>query len=138
MKYFMKARQDIAVSYDETFFVLRNETGFYEVYSLDHNYDVKIMSTVLINSNDHRKGMLTADDKYLFVSLSNPRDKHDVAKVDIATGEFTLVTDSDGSSDNQMDFTLFDSNFDRFVTLAVRNKAYFVQLRSVGSLQLLH
>jgi hypothetical protein len=29
MKYFLKNRQYVAVSYDETFFVLRNDTGFY-------------------------------------------------------------------------------------------------------------
>jgi hypothetical protein len=138
MKYFMKSRQQIAVSYDETFFVLRNDAGFYEFYTLDEKYDVKLWSVVFINNNDHRKGMLTNDDKYLFVSLSNPRDKHDIAKIDIAAGEFSLVIDSDGSSDNQLDFTLLDSQLNRFITLTVRNKNYYLQLRTVDSLQLLH
>jgi hypothetical protein len=138
MKYFMKSRQQIAISYDETFFVLRNDTGFYEFYTLDEKYDVKLRTAVFVNYNDHRKGMLTNDDKYLFVSLSNPRDKHDMAKIDIAAGEFSLVIDSDGSSDNQMDFTLLDSQLNRFITLAARNKNYYLQLRTVDSLQLLH
>jgi hypothetical protein len=108
-KYFMKNRQYVAVSYDETFFVLRNDTGFYEFYALDEEYDIKLNSTLFINLNDHQKGMLTNDDKYLFVSLSNPRDKYNVAKVDIAKRTFSLVIDSDGSSDNQIDFNLFES-----------------------------
>jgi hypothetical protein len=81
---------------------------------------------------------MTDDDKYLFLAMSNPRDKHNVAKVDVAKGDFTLVIDTDGSSDNHFDFTLLASKYDRFLSLAVRNNDYFLQLRSVSTMQLFH
>jgi hypothetical protein len=50
---------------------------------------------------------MTRDDKYLFVSMSNPRNKHDIVKINVEALEFTKVIDQYGSSDNQLDFNLF-------------------------------
>jgi hypothetical protein len=56
MKYYMKGRKFVAVSYDENFFVLKNDTGFYEIYNLDDEYDVKLKSSIFVSYNDYRKG----------------------------------------------------------------------------------
>jgi hypothetical protein len=50
---------------------------------------------------------MTRDDKYLFVSMSNPRNKHDIVKINVEVLEFTKVIDQYGSSDNQLEFNLF-------------------------------
>jgi hypothetical protein len=48
----------------------------------------------------------------------------------------TFVTDEDGSSKNQKDFTLFEAKLNRMVTLAVKDKSYYLQLRTIDSLRL--
>ena len=86
--------------------------------------------------NDLKKGEMVSDDQSLFISMSNPREKYDIAKVDIKEGEYVLVTDEDGVSDNQMDFHLFDAKYNRLVTVAIRNSRHYLQLRSIDDLSL--
>jgi hypothetical protein len=58
-----------------------------------------------------KKGMLTNDDLSLFVSTQDvTNDKYNIFKVDIAEQKFTIIKDSDGNEDNQIDFHLLDVN----------------------------
>lgn len=93
--------------------------------------------TVFVSYNDAKKGQMVSDDTSMFLSMSNPRDKFDIAKIDIKEGEYVLVTDEDGVSDNQMDFHLFDAKYNRFVTIAIRNSRYYLQLRVIEDLSLI-
>ena len=90
--------------------------------------------TVFVSYNDAKKGQMASDDQSMFLSMSNPREKYDIAKLDIKEGEYVLVTDEDGVSDNQVDFHLFDSKYNRFVTIAIRNTRYYLQLRAIDDL----
>jgi hypothetical protein len=134
----MKLRQKVAVSYDETFFVVRNDSGFYEIYDFKDDYDVVLNQAIFIGYNDYRRGATTSDDKAFFVSMSNSRDKHNIAKVVIEEGEYDLVTDKDGSSDNHVDFALLHAKYNRMLTIAVRNTTnYFLQLRAIDDLRII-
>lgn len=70
--------------------------------------------------------------------MTNTKNKNDIAKVDIKKGEFYLITDKFGSSENQLDFALFHSMYNRFVTLEVRGTSYYLQLRKLDSLDFLN
>lgn len=81
---------------------------------------------------------MTTDDKYLFVSMFNSRDKHNIAKLDISEGQFTLVTEKDGSSDTFLDFNLFHAKYNRLITLSIRGtNNYYLQLRSLEDLSII-
>lgn len=92
--------------------------------------------TVFVSYNAAKKGQMVSDDTSMFISMSNPREKYDIAKLDIKEGEYVLVTDEDGTSDNQVDFHLFDGKYNRFVTIAIRNSRYYLQLRAIDDLSL--
>ena len=49
--------------------------------------------TVFVSYNDAKKGQMASDDQSMFLSMSNPREKYDIAKLDIKEGEYVLVTD---------------------------------------------
>jgi hypothetical protein len=70
--------------------------------------------------------------------MSNPRKIHNIAKVIVAENEFVFVTDSDGISDNHIDFNLFPAGTDRMIVLALKGATYVLQLRTISTLAILH
>lgn len=122
------------MSYNEQFFVLRNKTGYYEFYGFDEKYEVTHLIDIFINKIPHKKGMMTNDDKYFFVSLNDPDREANVAKYDINGKKITFVADKDGSTKNQVDFHLFAATQNRFVTLSQRGKQFYLQLRALDTL----
>lgn len=44
----------------------------------------------------------------------------------------------DGLEENIIDFNLFDADSDRMITLVERDLEYFLQLRSIGGLRVIH
>lgn len=44
----------------------------------------------------------------------------------------------DGLQENIVDFNLFDAESDRMIVLVERESAYFLQLRSIGTLKIIH
>lgn len=134
MQSFLKGRKGIAISNDESFFATRNDSGYYEFYRIGEDLSVNRFQSLYLSFNDLKKGKLTSDDKNLFVSMTNTRNKNDIAKIDIKEGEFYLITDQFGNSDNQFDFALFHARYNRLVTLEFRGTSYYLQLRSLDSL----
>ncbi len=77
---------------------------------------------MFVDKNSHQKGELTNDDASLFVSTLNTNTSESfIAKIDVKTQTFKLLTDREGNSDNQLDFNLFDIKYNRVVTLSLRN-----------------
>jgi hypothetical protein len=70
--------------------------------------------------------------------MSNPRKIHNIAKVIVEENEFIFVTDSDGISDNHIDFNLFSRETDRMIVLALKGSTYVLQLRTISTLAILH
>lgn len=134
MQYFLKGRRGIAISNDETFFATRNDSGYYEFYRIGEDFSVNRFQSIYLSFNDLKKGKLTSDGKNLLVSMTNTRSKNDIAKIDIKEGEFYLITDQFGNSDNQFDFALFHAKYNRLVTLEFRGTSYYLQLRQLDSL----
>lgn len=81
------------MSNDETFLVTRNDSGYYEFYRIGDDFSINRFQSIYLSFNDIKKGKLTSDGKNLIVSMTNTRNKNDIAKVDIKNGEFYLVTD---------------------------------------------
>ena len=51
---------------------------------------------------------------------------------------FIYANGSDGLEENVIDFNLFDAESDRMITLVERDSEYFLQLRSIGGLRVIH
>lgn len=130
----MKSRVFVTTSNDETFFVLRNGSGFFEFYSLNQNYNISLRNSLFVNKYEFKSGALTADDRFLFLASYSLDNKFNVAKIDVPTQQLTFIADSDGSIETQMDFALFHPSYDRLVTLAKRKSGVFLQLRKFSTL----
>ena len=70
--------------------------------------------------------------------MSNPRNIHNIAKVIVEEGQFVLITDADGISDNHIDFNIFSAETDRMIVLALRDTTYVLQLRTISNLTIIH
>jgi hypothetical protein len=68
--------------------------------------------------------------------MSNSNE-HRVERVNTHDYAVFAVTDEDGCSNIQMDFTLFEAKLDRFVTLVVKNKIYYLQLLTIENFTLI-
>ncbi len=51
---------------------------------------------------------------------------------------FIYANGRDGLEENVIDFNLFDAESDRMITLVERDSEYFLQLRSIGGLRVIH
>ena len=51
---------------------------------------------------------------------------------------FVYANRSDGLEEKVIDFNLFDADSDRMITLVERDSEYFLQLRSIGGLRVIH
>lgn len=86
MQYYLKGRKGIAISNDETFFAARNDSGYYEFYRIGEDFSVNRFQSIYLSFNDLKKGKLTSDGKNMLVSMTNTRNKNDIAKIDIKEG----------------------------------------------------
>lgn len=81
---------------------------------------------MLVDKNTHKKGEITNDDKTILVSTVNSETNQNyIAKIDVNTQKFEFITDKQGNPDSQLDFNLFDSKYNMFVTLVSRNQKNF-------------
>lgn len=51
MKYYLRQRQKVAVSNNESFFVVRNDTGYYEFYRIGDDYDITRFQAIYVSFN---------------------------------------------------------------------------------------
>jgi hypothetical protein len=115
--------------------VAKNSKGAYQFISVEEGFKFIVRQSVYINEGSLRKGEYTSNDRYLFLAIDNSGG-HSIVRVNTQNYAVTFVTDEDGSSKNQKDFTLFEANLNRMVTLAVKDKSYYLQLRTIDSLRL--
>lgn len=139
-KNYFEKRTKIAVSYDESFFVLRSQLGFFEFYDIGEDLEISLKKSVLVGKefSSIKKGATTTDDAFVFASMMNTRDQSDVAKVDPSTGKCTFMAGSQIATKSLLDFNLFEAKYNRLVTLEQRESSkYFLQLRAVSNLSII-
>lgn len=93
-------------------------------------------STIYVDfsSDPSKKAKSTTDNNYLFILTSTNK----ILRIDLQTYDLVYVTDSDGSTNNQYDFHLFDAQYDRFIAYSLRNSTYYLQLRKISDLSLVN
>ncbi len=92
----------------------------------------------MIDRNTFKKGGITNDDRNLLVSTFNTETGQNyIAKLDLKAKKIDVLSDKSGDTDKQIDFNLFDSKYNRFVTLVAQGQDYFIQLRSLEDLAIL-
>jgi hypothetical protein len=97
----------VAINNNENLFVTINKSNHYELYAIDEEYDINLTSALFFNKDTLRKGAFTSDDKSLFMSMYNSNNQFRVAKVDVEANTYTFIADTEGKTDNQIDFQLF-------------------------------
>jgi hypothetical protein len=132
----MPGRILVAVSNDESFVILKTNTGFYEFYSVTNNYELIFEKSVKISRYTLKKGVILTDDKTLIISICYSSAICNIVVIDVESLSFVYVADQDGSVNNQFDFHVFDAKYDLFITLIIRNSLYYMQLRSISNLTL--
>jgi hypothetical protein len=58
--------------------------------------------------------------------------------VNIESNTFSFLADQENKTNNQIDFNLFDVDYNRIVVLTKREKEYYLQLLSLNGSELIH
>ncbi len=58
--------------------------------------------------------------------------------MNIESNTFSFLADQENKTNNQIDFNLFDVDYNRIVVLTKREKEYYLQLLSLNGSELIH
>lgn len=103
---------------------------------MDSNNSMTTSNYILpiTGSTDLSSGSFSSDGKYLFTSLSFPSTG--VIRVNLNANSSSLIADSDGTTNNQLDHILLKGASSVLITICSRSSQYYLLLRDIESLKI--
>lgn len=119
---------------------MSDQTGNYQFYNIADDLTITLRDTAKgVSTDKFVKGNFVNDDLSLLISTQDrDNSKFNVFKIDVEKYTFEIVKDQTGNADNIIDFYLFDSQTNRFLTLELGQAGTWkIQLRNLNDLTII-